>query len=160
MKNRKTLMMIVRGGLIAAIYTVLCVALAPISYGEIQFRVSEILTVLPILMPEAVPGLFIGCLIANLIGGAGVMDIIFGSLATLLAGICTYALRKGPAWLAILPVVVFNGVIVGWVLNVAYGLPLLPAMGFVALGEAAVCYLLGLPFVLLLRKRLPERFYR
>lgn len=77
-QERKALRRLVRGALIAAIYAVLCAALAPISYGEVQFRISEALTILPLLMPEAVPGLFVGCLIANLIGGAGILDIVFG----------------------------------------------------------------------------------
>ena len=80
-QERKALRRLVRGALIAAIYAVLCAALAPISYGEVQFRISEALTILPLLMPEAIPGLFVGCLIANLIGGAGILDIVFGSLA-------------------------------------------------------------------------------
>ena len=153
---------LVRGALIAAIYAVLCIVLQPISFSEIQFRVSEALTVLPILMPEAIPGLFIGCLVSNLIGGAGIMDIIFGSLATLIASLLTYLLRKQPAWIALLPVVVVNGLIVGWVLNVAYGAPLLLSMCTVALGQAVVCYVLGLlliravPNVSYLRRYVPE----
>ena len=156
-QERKALRRLVRGALIAAIYAVLCAALAPISYGEVQFRISEALTILPLLMPEAVPGLFVGCLIANLIGGAGILDIVFGSLATLIAGLLTYAMRKLPAWVALLPVVVVNGLVVGWVLNVVYGTPLLLAMGSVALGQAVVCYVLGLPLLALLRRRLPEK---
>ena len=103
------------------------------------------------------PGLFVGCLIANLIGGAGILDIVFGSLATLIAGLLTYAMRKLPAWVALLPVVVVNGLVVGWVLNAAYGTPLLLGMGSVALGQAVVCYVLGLPLLALLRRRLPEK---
>ena len=151
---------LVRGALIAAIYAVLCIVLQPISFSEIQFRVSEALTVLPILMPEAIPGLFIGCLVSNLIGGAGIMDIIFGSLATLIASLLTYLLRKQPAWIALLPVVVVNGLIVGWVLNLAYGAPLLLSMCTVALGQAVVCYVLGLPLLHLFRKRIPEKYYK
>ena len=154
---RKGLRRLVRGALIAAVYAVLCAALLPISYGEVQFRVSEALTVLPILLPEAVPGLFVGCLLANLIGGAGILDIVFGSLATLLAAALTYALRRLPVWVAVLPVVVINGLVVGWVLHVAYGAPLLLSMGSVALGQAVVVYVLGLPLMHLLRRRLPER---
>lgn len=157
--TRKALLRLTRGALIAAVYAALCVALAPISYGQLQFRISEALTILPLLMPEAVPGLAIGCLIANLAGGAGILDVVFGMLATLVAGLCTRRLRRGPAWVALLPVVILNGLIVGWVLSV-YGLPLLPAIGSVALGQAVVCYVLGLPLYALLRKRLPERFYQ
>ena len=69
-----------RIALFAAVYAALTIALAPISYGPVQFRVSEAMTVLPALFPEAAPGLFIGCFIANLFGGNGALDVIFGSL--------------------------------------------------------------------------------
>ena len=88
---------LVRGALIAALYAVLCMAFFSISYGDVQFRISEALTVLPLLMPEAIPGLLVGCLLSNLLGGYGVMDIVFGSLATLFASVATYFLRKLPA---------------------------------------------------------------
>ena len=71
--------------IIAAVYVVLTIIFAPISYGQVQVRISEALTVLPYFTPAAIPGLFIGCIIANIYGGAGIIDIIFGSLATLFA---------------------------------------------------------------------------
>ena len=74
-----------RGAIIAALYTALTVLLAPLSYGEVQIRFSEAFTLLPILMPEAVPALLVGCLLANILGGCTIFDIVFGSLATLLA---------------------------------------------------------------------------
>ena len=74
---------LVIGGLIAAAYLALTLVLAPISYGPIQFRVSEALTLLPLIFPQAVPGLFIGCLLANIFGGYGAIDIICGSAAPL-----------------------------------------------------------------------------
>ena len=67
----------VRGGLIAAVYAVLCMAFFTFSYGDVQFRISEALTVLPLLMPEAVPGLFIGCLLSNILGGMGILPILY-----------------------------------------------------------------------------------
>ena len=73
-----------RGAIIAALYTALTVLLAPLSYGEVQIRFSEAFTLLPMLMPEAVPALLVGCLLANIIGGCTIFDIVFGSLATLL----------------------------------------------------------------------------
>ena len=82
------------GAAIAAVYAVLTYLLAPISYGAVQFRVAEAMTLLPILMPEAIPGLFVGCLLANLLGGAGPLDVIFGSLTTLVAAVMTYFLKK------------------------------------------------------------------
>ena len=99
-----------RGAIIAALYTALTVLLAPLSYGEVQIRFSEAFTLLPILMPEAVPALLVGCLLANILGGCTIFDIVFGSLATLLAALCTRRLRE-KFWLAALMPVLFNGVI-------------------------------------------------
>ena len=110
------------GAITAAIYTVLTVAVAPIASGAIQCRISEAMCVLPYFCPAAVPGLLVGCLLSNLIMGSMLLDIIFGSLATLLAALCTCYLgkRNGSRWLAPLPAVAFNAVIVGWVVNVLY----------------------------------------
>ena len=118
---------------IGALYAALTLLLAPISYGPIQLRLSEALTLLPMLLPQAVPGLFVGCLIANLYTGM-LTDIIFGSLATLLAAVGTYLLRKKPLLAAACPVV-SNGVIVGLVLSVSFTLPVLLTMAEVAIGE-------------------------
>ena len=118
---------------IAALYAALTILLAPISYGAIQLRVSEAMTLLPILLPQAIPGLFVGCLIANLYTGM-LTDIIFGSLATLLASVGTYLLRKKPILAAACPVL-SNGVFVGLVLAKSFNLPILLTMGEVALGE-------------------------
>ena len=118
---------------IAALYAALTLLLAPISYGPIQLRLSEALTVLPILLPQAVPGLFVGCLIANLYTGM-LTDILFGSLATLLAAIGTCLLRKKPVLAAACPVV-SNGVIVGLVLSLSFNLPVALTMAEVAIGE-------------------------
>ena len=105
-----------RGAIIAALYAALTLLLAPISYGEVQFRLAEALTVLPVVLPEAVPALAVGCLLANILGGCPVYDIVFGTLATLLAALCTRALR-GRVRLALLMPVLFNGVIVGAVVH-------------------------------------------
>ncbi len=121
---------------IAALYAALTTLLAPLSYGPIQCRVAESLTLLPILMPQAIPGLFVGCLIANLFSPMITLwDIAFGSLATLLAAICTYRLRKRPILAALCPVL-FNGLIVGAVLSITTRLPYLLTAAQVALGEA------------------------
>ena len=144
-----------RAAMIAAIYCVLTLMFQPISYGPVQFRISEALTLLPVLTADAVPGLFIGCILANLLGGAMWYDVIFGSVATLLAAICTRKLREIPAAGAAMPVL-FNGAIVGPVVYLAYSrapgaafsLPLLiKDVGSVALGEAVICYALGLAMV-------------
>lgn len=118
---------------IAALYAALTLLLAPISYGPIQLRLSEALTLLPMLLPQAVPGLFVGCLIANLYTGM-LTDIIFGSLATLIAAVGTYLLRKKPLLAAACPVVA-NAVIVGLTLALSFNLPLLLTMAEVAIGE-------------------------
>jgi uncharacterized membrane protein len=134
----------------------------PLSFGPIQFRVAEALTLLPVLCAEAVPGLAIGCLLANLLGGAMWYDVVFGSIATLLAAVCTRKLRGIPAAGAAMPVL-FNGAIVGPVVYFAYSkapgaafsLPLfLKDVSTVAIGEAAVCYVLGLALVGTLKRTL------
>ena len=145
MKNKSTLFL-AQGAMIAAVYVVLTLVFAPISYGEVQVRVSEALTVLPFFTPAAVPGLFAGCLIANILGGAILPDIIFGSLATLLGAVGTYLLRKKTRFLAPIPPTVANTVIVPFVLYYGYGvnLPIPFMMLTVGLGEVISCGVLGL----------------
>ena len=135
---------ITRAAAIAAVYVVLTLIFAPISYGEVQVRISESLTILPFFTPAAVPGLFIGCMIANITGGAVIWDIIFGSIATLLGAIGTYKLRSS-RWLAPLPPIISNTVIVPFVLRFGYGvdLPIPLLMVFIAIGEIISCYVLG-----------------
>ena len=145
MKNKSTLFL-AQGAMIAAVYVVLTLVFAPISYGEVQVRVSEALTVLPFFTPAAVPGLFVGCLIANILGGAILPDIIFGSIATLLGAVGTYLLRKRTRFLAPIPPIVANTVIVPFVLYYGYGvnLPIPFMMLTVGLGEVISCGVLGL----------------
>ena len=147
---------LVLSGIIAALYAALTLALAPISFGAMQFRVAEALTLLPMVSIASVPGLFLGCLLGNLLGGAPWQDILFGSLATLLAAITTRLLRKYWSLAALMPVL-FNGLIVGATLSVVLNLPFWLTVGTVALGEAAVCYMLGVPLINLLKKRFPDR---
>lgn len=139
LKKLTTTRSITTSAIIAALYAALTLLLAPISYGPIQCRVSEALTLLPMLMPQAIPGLFIGCLIANLYTGV-VLDIVFGSLATLLAAVGTYLLRRKPL-LAVACPVIANGVIVGAEIAVTAGLPVLLTMAEVAVGEIAAVLL-------------------
>ena len=131
--------------MIAALYAALTLLLAPISYGAIQCRISEARTLLPILLPQAIPGLVIGCLVANLLSPVAIWDVIFGTLATLIAALGTYKLRKKPLLAALCPVVA-NGVIVGVMLAVFYALPLWMTMLEVAVGEAVA---VALGFILL-----------
>ncbi|MDO4741646.1 MAG: QueT transporter family protein [Eubacteriales bacterium] len=145
-----------RAALIAALYAAMTLLFAPISYGEVQIRLAESLCVLPIILPEAVPALAVGCLIANILGGCSILDIVFGTLATLLAAACTRRLRDKPLAASAMPVL-FNGVIVGCVVHFAYApaMPLALCMLFVAAGEAVSCMVIG-RFVLAAARRLPS----
>ena len=93
MKNQKVLFL-TQAAMIAAIYVVLTVVFQPFSFGEIQVRIAEALTILPVFTPAAIPGLFVGCLIGNIIGGSILPDIVFGSFATLIGALFTYLLRR------------------------------------------------------------------
>lgn len=177
---------IIYSALIAAIYAALTIVLAPISYGALQFRISEVLCILPFFFPASAWGLFVGCAMANVMSSAGMLDIVLGSLSTLLAGACTAAIGKsarkkakasigeiaqpvrwGACIAACAMPVVFNGPIVG--AELAYLFPL--DDGFwhsfyifgaqVALGETAVLFVLGLPLMryILNNKRFSDFFY-
>lgn len=155
MKKPKTVT-IAYTALIAALYAAATYASAAagLAYGPVQFRLSEALTVLPVLTPAAIPGLIIGCVAANIRSPYGIVDIILGTLATGLAAVATRALRhvrfKKVPWLAPLPPVVFNALIVGAEITI-----LVPGKaGFAAfavnaawigLGQFIMCYALGLP---------------
>ena len=116
-------------------------------------RISEILTILPFFTPAAIPGLFIGCMIANVFGGAIVVDIIFGSIATLLGAVGSYLLRKNK-WFVPLPPIIANTLIVPMVLRYGYGidLPLVILMASIALGELISCYGGGMLLLTVLQK--------
>lgn len=162
MKNSRTIFL-VTSALIAALYAGLTYlsAMAGIAYGPVQFRISEALTILPILTPAAIPGLTIGCLLGNLGSPYGMVDIICGTAATAVAAVFTRMLRgvrfKNIPYLAPLAPVVFNALIVG--AEITYFLPngasftgFLISAGWVALGELVVCYALGLPLGIALKK--------
>lgn len=152
MKDKRVLFLI-QAAVIAALYAVLTLVLMPFSYGVMQIRVSEALTVLPYFTPAAIPGLFIGCLLSNMIGPYGVFDIVLGSAASLIAAICSYLLRKHPM-LVPLPPVITNGVMIGLMLHYVYGVPFAPwaCILWVGLGELISCYVVGLPLMKLLKK--------
>lgn len=145
MRNKSILFM-TQSAMIAAIYVVLTVLFAPFGFGQIQVRIAEALTILPYFTPAAIPGLFIGCLIGNIIGGAIIPDIIFGSLATLIGACFTYLLRKRSKFLAPVPPILANTVVVPLVLYYAYGLNLpIPFMMLtVGIGEIISCGVLGM----------------
>ena len=145
MKTNKVLFM-TQAAMIAAIYVVLTVFISAfnLASGAIQVRISEALTILPVFTPAAIPGLFLGCLISNLVTGCMPLDVVFGSLATLIGACGTYALRKHK-WLAPLPPIVANTIIVPFVLRYVYlaegTIPFF--MLTVGIGEVISCYLLG-----------------
>ncbi len=145
--------MIVQSALIAAVYSALTILLGSFGYGPIQFRIAETLTVLPAILPSSISGLFIGCILANWLGGFGIVDIFFGSLATLLAGLCTRMLRKY-SLLYPLPPVLFNAIIVGGYVYILYDktYPLLLTMLFIGLSELIICYGIGLPLITFIKK--------
>ena len=150
--------------MIAAIYAVLTLLLQPISFGALQLRASEALTLLPVLFPEAVGGLALGCAISNLIGVAtganicGIADVFFGTAATLGAAILSRVLRKytwrGLPILSALMPIVFNGVIIGAELSIVLGLPFWLCALEVAGGEALAVFALGLPLTKALQKHI------
>ncbi|MCR4643925.1 MAG: QueT transporter family protein [Oscillospiraceae bacterium] len=152
--NKKPILFITQGAVIAALYTALTVILAPISFGAMQVRISEVLTILPMFTPAAIPGLFLGCVLANTIGGAVIWDTIFGSIATLIGAVGGYLLRAN-RWLVPLPTVIANAVIVPFVLKYAYQveIPIPLMMLYVAVGEVISCYILGEIMITALRKR-------
>ena len=155
MQKKNAVLRIAAAAIVAAAYAALTVLLAPISYGPVQFRVSEALTVLPFFMPCTVCGLWIGCILANLYTGT-VADILFGSLATLLAALCTaWFGKRGNTVknriLGCLMPVLFNAFIVGAVLTWAYQFQEfadpIKSYGFnaltVGIGELGVLFLIG-----------------
>lgn len=163
MKNTKTL---VRCALIAALYTAVSLALAPIAFGAVQVRVGEALTLLPVLAPDAIIGVTLGCFLTNLVGvftGAnvlGALDIFFGTAATLAAALCTRRLAhvrlKGLPVAAAVPPVLINAAVVGAELVWAFGPRtlggfLLQAAG-VAAGQVISCFAFGLPLVRVIEK--------
>ena len=142
----KNVVFLTQAAMIAAIYVVLTYVFAPFSFGEIQVRIAEALTILPVFTPAAVPGLFAGCLIGNILGGAILPDIIFGSIATLTGAFFTWKLKDKNPLLAPVPPVLANTVIVPFVLRFGYGVPLpIPFMMItVGTGEILSCGILGM----------------
>lgn len=144
MKSKK-LVFICQAAVIAALYIVLTYVFSAFASGVIQVRVSEALTILPAFTPAAIPGLVIGCLLSNTLTGCVLLDIIFGSVATLIGALGSYALRRH-TWLVPIPPIVSNMVIVPFVLRFAYGatdaFPFMIAT--VGAGEIISCYLLGM----------------
>ena len=152
--NKKVLF-ICHAAMIAALYVVLTVVASSLNLanGNIQVRFSEALTILPFFTPAAIPGLAIGCLISNLITGCVPLDIVFGTVATLLGALGSYALRRYK-WLVPLPPILANAIIVPWVLRIGYGMPLSIPFMMLTVGAGGVisCYILGMILLLALEK--------
>ena len=160
MKDSKVLFLC-RAAIIAALYVVLTyVANAlGLANGSVQVRFSEALTILPFFTPAAIPGLFVGCLLSNILTGCALPDIIFGSIATLLGALGTYALRKKSPFLAPVAPIVANTVIVPFVLLYAYGVqPLWLSFITVGAGEIISCGILGMFLLFALKKRAAALF--
>ena len=159
MNQTSSVRKLVRCALVAALYVALCLALAPFSYGAVQVRVAEALCLLPVFGPEYIVAVTLGCLLANFLGSS-LIDVVFGTLATLLACLVTYKLRnfrvRGLALPAALPPVLFNALIVGPEIAIFFSdtpatLPLMVWNGVtVALGEVVACGVLGVALVKLI----------
>ena len=154
MKNRPVLYL-TYAAMIAALYVVLTMLANAfgLANGSIQLRFSEALTILPYFTPAAIPGLFVGCLISNVASGAALPDIVFGSMATLLGAIGTYALRRQNKWLAPLSPILANTIIIPFVLKYAYGIiPIWFSVITVSIGEILSCGVLGMLLLLSLSR--------
>ncbi len=160
--KRRSLIYTVRGGIITALYLALTLIFAPISYGAVQFRISESLSLLPMLFPESVLALFAGCLISNMMSSLGIVDMIFGSVATLAAAYLTSKIKN--KYIAPIPSVLINAAVVGGMTaymsspsdaNVFFSVF---AVNFltVGAGQAVVCYLLALPLISGFERLLPK----
>ena len=169
MTSSKKTRSLVLGAVIAALYAGLTYLAAAmnLAYGPVQFRFSEALTVLPVFTPAAIPGLALGCFLSNLASPLGIVDWVFGTLATLVAAVGTFSLSrlriKGIPWLAPLPPVIANAAIVGLEISClsqagtfAWGNFSLTAFAAgalsVGIGELVVCYALGVPLMIAIEK--------
>ncbi|MBQ2301693.1 MAG: QueT transporter family protein [Oscillospiraceae bacterium] len=157
MNNRKSkTAFLTKSAVIAALYVVLTEisAILGISSGVIQFRLSEMFAVLPIFTPAAIPGLFIGCLISNILAGGIFWDVVFGSLASLIGAYGAWLLRKKSVYLVPVPTILANMIIVPFVLRFAYGfegtIPFF--MLTVGLGEFVCAGILGVFLAKTLKK--------
>lgn len=154
--REKNVLFLAQAAMIAALYVVLTYLANSLGLANnvVQVRFSEALTILPYFTPAAIPGLFIGCLTSNLLTGCHFLDVIFGSIATLIGAVFTYKLRSNK-WLAPIPPIVANVMIVPYVLRYAYGLidvPLWISAITVGTGEIISCGILGMLLLFTLNK--------
>ena len=171
MARKEKIHFIITGALIAAAYAGLTYLsnVFGLAYGPIQLRVSEVLTVLPVFTPAAIPGLAVGCFLAN-IGSFNAVDLVFGTFATLAAAVLTYFLKdikfKGVPILALLPPVLVNAVVIGFEIAIFFLPEGYSFWGFiisglqVGIGQFIVCFIFGIPFYLVVKKyKIFERTY-
>ena len=161
--QKHRLVSLAQSGMIAALYVALTALLQPIGFGPVQCRLAEALTILPVYLPSAVPGLTLGCFLSNLVGltaginPAGAWDLLFGTAATGLAAVLSYCWRNvrvgGLPVLSTLPPIIINALVVGTELYVVYGgMSLLIHIVFVAAGQTIACLLGGLVLATALQK--------
>ena len=158
--KQKNVLFMTQAAMIAAIYVVLTFLANALGLasGAVQIRFSEALTILPFFTPAAIPGLFVGCLLSNTLTGCVPLDIVFGSIATLLGAIGTYHLRQYK-WLAAIPPIVANTIIVPFVLKFAYSIePLRFSFLTVFAGELISCGILGMILLFSLQKNAKKIF--
>jgi uncharacterized membrane protein len=145
------------GGVVAALYFAITITpgISAISYGPLQVRIAEALTILPFVYPGAIAGLFAGCLLANIFGPVGVADIVFGSLLTLIAAWLTYLLRRTDRpLLAPIPPIIINSFGVPIYLHIFFDQPYWIVALYILIGETIACYVLGYPLLkIILRKK-------
>ena len=168
MRDKKVLFL-TQAAVIAALYVVLCQIFAPISFKNVQVRIAECLTILPAFTPAVIPGLFIGCVIGNLLGGAIPLDVVCGSIATLIGAVGTWYIgkivRRNPAAKATrfalpLPPIIANTIIVPLVLYYGYliTVPIPVQMLTVGLGEVLGCGVIGMVLYFALEKNADRIF--
>ena len=151
-KTRKiTTTHLTRAGVIAALYVAVTFIFASASFMPSQIRVSEALTLLPILFPEAILGLFLGCLISNILGPFGAADIVFGSLTTLTAAYITYICRQN--FIAYLSPILLNAIFVSLYLHLLFAIPYWPTVLSIGIGQSIAVLGLGIPLIHLLKKQ-------
>lgn len=162
MKKRIGVKQLAWGALIGAMYAFITYAALPLSSDLIQLRVSEALCILPYFTFSAVPGLFIGCVIGNILCASAIWDVVFGSLATLAAAYLTYLMgrRKINRFLAPLPAVVLNALVIGALFSYVYqiGAPFAVCAAYVGAGQALACYALGMPLFFII-DRLKDKLF-
>ncbi|WP_290772113.1 QueT transporter family protein [Anaerofustis sp.] len=139
-----------KAAIIAALYIVSTMLISPIAFGENQVRVSEALNILVFFTPAAIPGLFVGCILSNLASPFGLIDIAFGSIATLLAAITASKIKN--KYLMELPSIIYNGIFVGFVLYKMAAIPFVAGFISVCIGQAVSLYVIGLPLLLIIEK--------